>query len=199
MTSMHCYGQEYTYEEKTIAGIFTAEGKTKDEIFSSINKWISLNYNSAQDAVQFNDKESGNIIVKGINKAIYKNVTEEYITVKINHTLEINVKNNRYRLIYTSTDVMDLKPVAGDNLEQQYDLIFNMIDFTGLKQDKVDNYDNYVEELWKNELVGKRKRAKLKEQTRPAFEKMNEELIQSIKLTMLSAQKTVKSIKKDDW
>ena len=209
MTSMQSYAQKYTSEEKTITGIFDAEGKTKAEIFSSINKWIALNYNSAQNVVQLNDKESGNIIVKGINEAVYKNVMkelypknkymQEYNTVKFNHTVEVNVKDNKYRIIYSLTDIITPAPVSGYNLEQQYSMVFDMIDFTGLKQDKVDNYNNYIEELWKKALVGKKKREKFKEMTRPTFEEMDKGVTESIKLTMLSIEKTVKSTKKDEW
>ncbi|HEY9169703.1 MAG TPA: DUF4468 domain-containing protein [Lutibacter sp.] len=209
MTSLNSYAQEYEMKEKTIIGIFDIEGKSKTEIFGSINKWIALNYNSAQNVVQLNDKESGNIIVKGINEAVYKNVMkelypnnkymQEYNSVKFNHTLEINVKDNKYRIIYTLTDIITPESVAGYNLEYQYDMVFDMIDFTGLKQDKVDNYNNYIEELWKKALIGKKKRENFKEMTRPTFEEMNKGVIESIKLTMLSIEKTVKSTKKDDW
>ena len=209
MTSLNCVAQEYTLEEKTITSVFEIEGKAKAEIFSSINKWIALNYNSAQNVVQLNDKESGNIIVKGINEAVYKNVMkelypknkymQEFSTVKFNHTVEINVKDNKFRIIYTLTDIITPESIGGYNLESQYNMIFNMIDFTGLKQDKIDNYNNYVEELWKKAMIRKKKRAKIKEMTKPTFEEMNKGVIKSIKSTMLSIEKTVKSTKKDDW
>ncbi len=209
MTSLNCVAQEYTLEEKTIISVFDIEGKTKAEIFASINKWIALNYNSAQNVIQLNDKESGNIIVKGINEAIYKNVMkelypknkymQEFSTVKFNHTVEINVKENKFRIIYTLTDIITPEPVAGYNLESQYNMVFDMIDFTGIKQDKIDNYNDYIEELWKKAMVGKKKREKFKAMTKPTFEEMNKGVIESIKLTMLSIEKTVKSTKKDDW
>ena len=209
MTSLNCYAQEYTLEEKTIIGVFDTEGKTKAEIFSSINKWIALNYNSAQNVVQLNDKESGNIIVKGINEAVYKNVMkelypknkymQEYSSVKFNHTVEINIKDSKYRIIYTLTDIITPEPVAGYNLESQYNMVFDMIDFTGLKQEKIDNYNNYIEELWKTAMVGKKKTEEFKEMTKPTFEEMNKGVIESIKSTMISIEKTVKSTKKDDW
>ena len=209
ITPLKSYSQEYEYEEKTITGVFKVEGKSESEIFSSINKWIALNYNSAQNVVQLNDKESGTIIVKGINQATYKNVMkemypknkymQEYNTVEFNHTIEINVKDNRYRIIYTLTDIITPAPVSGYSLEQQYAMVFDMIDFTGLKQDKVDNYNNYIEELWKKALIGKKKRQKFKDMTRPTFEEMNKGVKESIKLTMSSVKQTVKSTKKDDW
>ncbi|MFD2587051.1 DUF4468 domain-containing protein [Croceitalea marina] len=209
MTSLNCNAQEYEQEEKTISGIFDIEGKSKTEIFASINKWIALNYNSAQNVVQLNDKESGNIIVKGINEAVYKNVMkelypknkymQEFSTVEFNHTMEINIKDNKFRIIYTLTDIITPAPVAGYNLESQYNMVFEMIDFTGLKQEKIDNYNNYIEELWKKAMVGKKKREKFKEMTKPTFEEMNKGVIESIKSTMISIEKAVKSTKKDDW
>ena len=136
MTSLNCYAQEYSLEEKTIKGVFDTEGKSRTEIFASINKWIALNYNSAQNVVQLNDKESGNIIVKGINEAVYKNVMkelypknkfmQEFSTIKFNHTVEINIKDNKYRIIYTLTDIITPEPIAGYNLESQYNLVFDI-------------------------------------------------------------------------
>jgi len=209
LTSIKSNAQEFEYEEKTITGTYQADGKSKSEIFSAINKWIALNYNSAKNVVQLNDKESGTIIVKGINEAVYKNVMkemypknkymQEYNTVEFNHTIEINVKENRYRIIYHLTDIITPAPVAGYNLEEQYSIVFGMIDFTGLKQEKIDAYNQYIEELWKKAMVGKKKRAKFKAMTKPTFEEMNKGVKESVKSTMNSVGKTVKSTKKDDW
>jgi hypothetical protein len=209
VTSLNCYAQEYEMNVKTIIGIFEVEGKSKTEIFASINKWIALNYNSAQNVVQLNDKESGIIIVKGINEVVYKNAMkeiyprnkymQEYSSVKFSHTVEINVKENKFRIIYTLTDIVTPEPVAGYNLEYQLKMVFDMIDFTGLKQDKIDNYNNYIEELWKKSMVGKKKREKFKATTKPTFEEMNKGVIENIKSTMFSIEKTVLTTKKADW
>lgn len=209
MTSWNCIAQEYTLEAKKIIGVFDAEGKTKTEIFSSINKWIALNYNSAQNVIQLNDKETGNIIVKGINEAVYKNVLKELYpknkymqelsSAKFNHTLEINIKDNRFRIIYSLTDIITPEQVAGYNLETQYNIVFDMIDLTGLKQEKIDNYNNYIEELWKTAMVGNKKREQLKEMTKPIFEEMNKGIIESIKRTMNSIEESIKSTKTDEW
>ena len=61
------YSQDYTYEDKTMTGVFEAKDKSQSELFSLINKWISINYNSSKDVIQLNDKESGTIIIKGVN------------------------------------------------------------------------------------------------------------------------------------
>ena len=208
ITPLKSFSQEYEYEEKIITGIFEVEGKSESEIFSAINKWIALNYNSAQNVVQLNDKESGTIIVKGINEAVYKNAIkemypnnkymQEYNTVKFNHTIEINCKDNRYRIIYHLTDILP-EPVANTYLEKQYDVVFDMIDFTGLKQEKIDAYNEYLDELWKKAMVGKKNRAKFLALTKPTFEELNKGVKESVKMTMNSVENTVISTKKDDW
>ena len=91
--------QEYKLEDKTITGVFEVKEKSKAEIFASINKWVSINYNSAKNVVQMNDLESGTIIIKGINEVTYKNsmkelypnkkYVEEYAKTKFNHLIEI--------------------------------------------------------------------------------------------------------------
>ena len=74
-----------------------------------------------------------------------------------------------------------------------------MIDFTGLKQEPVDTYNNYIDDQWKKALMGKNKREKIQERTRPVFEDLNKSVLADIKLTMLSIEKTVKSTKNDEW
>lgn len=209
ISSMSTYGQEFTSQEKSIVGIFKAEEKTKADIFALINKWIAINYNSAQNVIQMNDKESGDIIVKGINEATYKNVMKElfpknkylqdYNTLDFNHTLDINVKDNKYRVTYSLTDIIKPQGLSDYNIDDQYKVIFDMIDFTGLKQDKISDYNIYIEDLYKKSLVGKKKRAKAQELTVPIYEEMIKGVSESMKATMLSIEKSVNLKSNDDW
>lgn len=209
ITSLSTYGQEFTPQEKSIVGIFKAEGKTKANIFAFVNKWIAINYNSAQNVIQMNDKESGDIIVKGINKATYKNIMKDlypsnkylpdYNTLDFNHTLEINVKDDKYRVTYTLTDIIKPQELAGYNIDNQYNIIFDMIDFTGLKQDKVHEYNLFIEDWYRKALIGKKKRAKAKELTVPIYEEMIKGASESMKATMQSIEKSVNLKSNDDW
>lgn len=65
--------QDWKVAEKSVTAIFNVD-KSKSDLFTSINKWISINYNSAQNVIQMNDAESGTIIIKGINEVIYSNL-----------------------------------------------------------------------------------------------------------------------------
>ena len=141
VTSFQTYAQEYELDEKTVTGIFEMEGKNKSAIFSAINKWISINYNSAKNVIQMNEKESGTIIIKGINQVVYKNTWKslypknkyitEYSTTKFNHLIEINIKDNRYRVIYKITDI------ASEEAEFN-DMFFKCISFNRINEKYID-------------------------------------------------------------
>lgn len=205
LTSSQLFSQVYQIKEKTIIGVFDTPGKTKSEIFSLINKWISLNYNSAQNVVQLNDKEAGNIIVKGINEVVYKNIMKEfypnnkymqdYSTIKFNHTIEVNIKDDKYRIIYSLTNIVS--EVQG--YENINEMVFDLIDLSGVKDDKILKYNNYLEEMLKKGLIGEKKREKMLEMTKPVFQQANKDIISSIKTTMLDIKKTVNSSNDSDW
>jgi len=202
MISFQSYSQEYELEEKTVSGIFNVEGTNKSEIFSSINKWISINYNSTKNVVQLNDKESGNIIIKGINevkskntwKSLYPNkkyITEHVIT-KLNHLIEINIKDKKYRVIYKIIGT----PVGDTGFN---DLIFNCISFNGINEKYIDEYNEVMDTNLKKGLIGEKKREDFLSLTKPMFEEFNSNLLNDIKLTMKSIEQSVKSQKKEEW
>ncbi len=202
MTSQITFGQEYNLEEKTVIGVFKMEGKNKSELFSSINKWISINYNSAQNVIQMNDKEAGTIIIKGINEVVYKNTMKslypknkyikEYSTTKFNHLIEINIKENKFRIIYKITEIAS-EDVGFNNM------IFNCINFNGNNEKAITEYNEFIDGYLKKGLIGKKKRAKFKSKTKPMFDELNNSIVSDIKLTMKSIEKSVESKKKDDW
>ncbi|MGJ8761110.1 MAG: DUF4468 domain-containing protein [Polaribacter sp.] len=209
LTTSFSFGQKYELDKKTVSGVFDVKGKTKSEIFSSINKWISLNYNSAQNVVQLNDSEAGNIIVKGQNDAVYKEVLlliypkrklsiPEYASIKLRHTIEINVRDNKFRIIYSLTSPA---PYIGidqyGSIEKKHKLIFSMIDFSGLKDEQVKIYNEATKDGVL--FMGKKKKGEMINYTKPIFEQFNKDLIADIKSTFLSIKETVNLIKKDDW
>lgn len=194
--------QEYKLEEKTVTGIFELKNKTKSDIFSSINKWVSLNYNSAKNVVQLNDLESGTIIIKGINEVSYKNsmkelypnnkYVEEYTKTKFNHLIEVNIKDDRFRIIYKITDI------ATEDVGYN-SLIFSCINFNGVNDSAIFEYNEKMDGLLKQGLIGKEKREKFKSLTKPMFEELSNRLVDDIKATMQSIEKTVIEPSKDKW
>ena len=149
-----------------------------------------------------NDKEAGTIIIKGINEVVYKNTMkslypnnkyiQEYSTTKFNHLIEINIKDNRFRIIYRITDIAS-KDVGYNNL------IFNCINFNGNNDQAIIKYNEFIDVSLKQGLIGKKKRAKFKSKTKPMFDELNNSIVTDIKSTMKSIEKSVESKKKDDW
>ena len=115
------------------------EGKTKQEIFSSLNKWVALNYNSAMNVIQLSDANGGSIIVKGINTLILPNRVykamlpnnpsiSDNVEAKLNHVLDFSVKEGRYRLSFSfsygngsSLGSHALLPLTEDEKKQRLD------------------------------------------------------------------------------
>lgn len=198
MFCLTSFGQEYKIEEKSITGVFNVDGKSKAEIFSAINKWISINYNSAKNVIQLNDAEAGNIIIKGINEVTYKNAIKfmypknayipENTTTKFNHLIEINVKENKFRIFYRITDS-----------EGVDDKFFNCIKLNGGNEANIITYNDEVEISLKKGLIGKEKRELYKLKSIEMFEDIRFGLENSIKATMLSIEKSIKTATTDGW
>ena len=156
--------QEYKLEEKTITGVFEIKEKTKPEIFASINKWVSINYNSAKNVVQMNDLESGTIIIKGINevkhknplKIIYPNLAAEFTTLKFNHLIEVNVKDNKFRIIYKLIEIYMFDTTVINDSKM---ISVNLDDS---RKAEVEEYMVLMEESFKKAYKNKEKREKRK-------------------------------------
>lgn len=193
------YAQEFKIEDKTITGIFEAKEKNKSDLFSSINKWISINYNSAKSVIQMNELESGTIIVKGINEVQFRNPykqlypNDKYISeisaVNFNHLIEINIKDNKYRIIYK---------ITGVDSEGYESLFFSCISLDTIDDNAIQSYNLTNERILKKGLIGKEKRDALLSLSKPMFQEIKKILTENIKLTMLSIEKAI-STTNDNW
>jgi hypothetical protein len=193
--------QEYKLEAKSITGTFDVKEKTKSEIFSLINKWISTNYNSSKNVIQMNDLESGTIIIKGINEIEYKNVEKvvnpnfpaQFTNLKFNHLIEINIKDNKFRIIYKIIDNYMVDNYVINDTKMIY------VNFDDSRKLEVEEYNALFEENMKKVHKNKEKRERYLEAYKLSFEEINTNLINDMKNTMLSVEKSVSSITKDGW
>lgn len=192
--------QEWKVSEKSVTGVFSVE-KSKTDLFALINKWISINYNSAQNVIQMNDAESGTIIIKGINEVNYSNLTGKFlapsysadvISSKFNHTIEINVKDNKFRVIYTITGVSNDPNGAIFSA-----LFYDCVNLTGENTAAISAYNEETEKYLKQGLIGKQKREKYKQAVVDMFSELNKNLLENIKSTMLSIDNSTKT--EDKW
>ncbi|QIH37893.1 DUF4468 domain-containing protein [Flavobacterium sp. Sr18] len=200
------YCQTYTTEDKALTGVFEVAGKSKAEIFSAINKWISINYNSGKSVTQLSDAEAGNIVVKGINQTIYKNTYKilypksnsipSYNPLSLNHLIEVNVKDNKYRITYRIIDYSPAIPALPYNLD---DVAYQCLNFNGSSDDSILAYNNRMDSLLKMGLIGATKRATVNATTKQAFDEMGVSLIADMKKTMESINKSITTPTNDGW
>ena len=204
--SLSGYSQTYTNDDRSLTGVFEAPNKTKAEIFSAINKWISINYNSGKSVTQLSDADAGNIVVKGINSTMYRNTYKilypnmkgvpDYYPLSLNHLIEVNVKDNKFRITYRLIDYSPAIPAVPYSLD---DVAYNCINFNGSSDESILAYNNRVDSLLKMGLVGKTKRESVSATAKPAFDELSATLIADMKKTMESINKSITSPTSNEW
>jgi hypothetical protein len=63
----------------------------KDDMFKNAQTWIAKSYGDYKSVIQFEDKEAGKLILKGISRVGGPHET------KLRYVLEIDIKDNKYR------------------------------------------------------------------------------------------------------
>lgn len=111
--SLVTFAQELKLDSETGQYTFTqivnAEGKTKDQLFSIVKEWVALNYKSANSVIQSSDREAGSLVVKGAFT-----VSEGLrFTGDVMHTLLINFKDNKIKLVITDFAFRSLTATSG--------------------------------------------------------------------------------------
>ena len=181
--------------------VFDVENKTKNKLYTSLYKWVSINYVSAKSVIQMADKDSGTIIVKGSNKVVFpnpykkiypKNDALPYNTFStVNHLIEINVRDNKYRINYT---ILDIDGAGEDNNKA-----FECVNLKNRNEVEKEIYANYLDGLFKSAFVGKKKRRSYLEKMVDSIDDLNENLLNDIRLRYLTIISYVESQNKADW
>jgi hypothetical protein len=94
-----------TEEEKRHEFIKEFPGKSKDLIFEKTYKWIAENFKSAKAVIDYQDKQAGTIIAKGIIDVSGGN---------FKFTLTVDIKEGKARYRYTNLIWLML---GGDEIE----------------------------------------------------------------------------------
>jgi hypothetical protein len=109
LISSTSYGQS-TLPKKdgkvTYTNVINVDSVRKDELFVRAKKWFATTYKSANDVIQMDDKDAGEIVGKG-------NMQIKYYArnPRISHTITISVKDGKYR--YTISD-LEYSDIQGD-------------------------------------------------------------------------------------
>ena len=198
------HSQDFEVNDRSVTAIFKIKNSTKAQLFTEVNKWVATNYNSAKNVIDMKNKESGTIIVKGINdvnytskidtKGVYKTIQKQILDVnQFYHFMELNVKDNKMRVIYKITEPSNVD--IGWN-----DIVFNVIKLNGVDQISMANFKNKIDEILKKGFSGKKKREIFKKKLDPFIEQVNQDILENIKVRILSIYSSVKTGReKDDW
>ncbi|MBJ8503590.1 DUF4468 domain-containing protein [Acinetobacter seifertii] len=79
----------------------------KSQLFNKSKKWVASNFNSAQDVIQYESPEEGQLIIRGIasplcDSTVSKLKCNGYSQAKISFNLAIDLKDKRARLKFSN-------------------------------------------------------------------------------------------------
>jgi hypothetical protein len=69
----------------------------KIELFSRAREWFAKNYNSSNNVIQMEDKESGKIVGKALMRVYHKALGSDHPSSHINYTISIYLKDGRFK------------------------------------------------------------------------------------------------------
>lgn len=89
-----CFGQKNFVWEKV-----DTSSKTKNQLYSDTKMFIADKWNSAQNVIQNDDKEGGNILIKGLTQKIRVNRGLSVDDYTFSYTIKFMFKENKYRMV----------------------------------------------------------------------------------------------------
>lgn len=88
----------YEYTPKEYSEVVIVDSAiTKNDLYSSFMDWIAKNYVSANNVIQYQDKEEGKIVIKGLFSVSVKQIGGYDAGGNIYHTISIYVKNGKFK------------------------------------------------------------------------------------------------------
>jgi len=88
------------------------QGVDKKELFSRARNWFAQTYQSANSVLQVNDSESGELTGKG-SFTITPTMLGMGIPTRVDHTIQVEVKDGRYRVTVNNFYVESKNNVGG--------------------------------------------------------------------------------------
>lgn len=83
--------KKYVYQE-----ILIQDSVSKDLLYTNSKLFVSENYRSAKDVIQFEDKETGVLLCKGLWNDVFI-----LSSIYIHHTIKFEVKEGKVRVTYS--------------------------------------------------------------------------------------------------
>lgn len=133
----------------TYQHVYEQEGFSKDNLYIAAREWFVMNFKSADDVIQLDEKTDGLIIAKG-----YRRVTAPRLDTRLYFTLKIEVKDSRFRVTFDHLFIRDFPSQINFNNPIDYTMeamLAEKIEKTGKKR-----YDRivYLEEQMDRAING---------------------------------------------
>ena len=105
------YGKPATDEDLTLEEIIEIPGESQSELYIKCNEWFVNSFGSAEDVIQFQDKEAGKIMGKftsQVRLSVYNYLCRT--------TISIDVKDEKVRVIFSDP----MQKLITDNFGNRY-------------------------------------------------------------------------------
>lgn len=136
-----CFAQSNipTKDGKAFYEVIDSLPGTKVDLYNKSKVWFVNTFNSAKAVIQLDDKEGGLMMGKGLTSFDAGNVMTGPIRQAINYTININVKENKYRI-----QVYDIYVSDGNDLAYTTE---TLLKYPKMNKKKIERIDSNVRDL----------------------------------------------------
>jgi len=188
--------QESQIEEKSISKYYESDNIESSLVLSRAEQWFSSEENSEQYEIISFDKNKGEMIVEGKTTVLYKNMGKdlypkrsgmaEVLEADFGNRISIQTENDSYSISY---EVIDMK----QEMYKKEELFYNCINFKGIDQEELDQYNKAMNKLLKANFVFKKRREIFIENSKSQFEEVNNYLLNEGEVTIYSINEAIVS------
>jgi hypothetical protein len=119
LTFLGCMTTIPTLENQTsLSEVKEFSGISKDEIHSKVVRYISKTYNSANNVIQLNDKDNGQIVVVAVG-SIPLYMYDRYF----DYTMLIDIKDDKIRIQFDNIQSKQIGDVTGPDMNNNWNKI----------------------------------------------------------------------------
>lgn len=87
----------FAQEKLTFSEVIPTENLSKMDIYAALRGWVATSYNSAQDVIQMDDKDTGIIICSALFEYSYGKLQYKAYEGVIKYTLKLQIKDGRFK------------------------------------------------------------------------------------------------------
>lgn len=82
--------------------VIVADSVSKQSIYNGIKEWIGMNFVSAKNVIQVDDKDAGLIIITSVTPYNSGKLSHIAYVGELSYTIKIQIKDNRFKVEFTN-------------------------------------------------------------------------------------------------